>query len=135
MAGLIDTSVIIGFERRGHQDRLISELVAGEQLVVASITASELLAGVERASSASHRQQRLAFVEAVLRLVPVMPFDLHAARVHARVQAHLLSVGQQIGANDLLIAATALAHGMPILTENLRDFERVPGLTVQRPDW
>src|SRR5688572_21053322 len=118
MAGLIDTSVIIGFERRGHQDRLISVLVAGQLLALASITASELLSGVERANSLQRRQYRLAFVEAVLRIVPVIPFDLLIAREHARLDAQLRTVGQLIGANDLLFAATALTHEMSVLTEN-----------------
>jgi tRNA(fMet)-specific endonuclease VapC len=110
-------------------------LAAGEPLALASITASELLSGIERADSLEHRQRRLAFVETVLSIVPVLPFDLQVAREHARLDAQLRALGQQIGANDLLIAATALSHDMPVLTENLRDFERVPGLVVQRPDW
>jgi tRNA(fMet)-specific endonuclease VapC len=135
MARLIDTSVIIKFERQGHHQRLFSALTAGEALAVSSITASELLLGAERADTEDRRQQRFGFVDAVLRLIPALPFDLQAARVHARIQAQLLSAGQQIGANDLFIAATALAHNMPVLTENIRDFERVPGLVVHRPDW
>ena len=65
----------------------------------------------------------------------VVPFDLEAARIHARLAADLMAAGQAIGPNDLLIAATALAHGHAVLTHNLRHFERVPGLVVSRPDW
>ena len=43
--------------------------------------------------------------------------------------------GQTTGAHDLLIAATALAHGYGVMTDNIRDFERVPGLEVRQPDW
>jgi tRNA(fMet)-specific endonuclease VapC len=64
-----------------------------------------------------------------------LPFDLQAARVPAHIQAQLLAARQQIGANDLLIAATARARNMPVLTDNFRDFERVPNLVVQQPDW
>ena len=61
----------------------ISVLAAGESLALASITASEQLSGVERADTLERRQHRLAFVEAVLRIVPVLPFDLQVAREHA----------------------------------------------------
>ena len=67
--------------------------------------------------------------------MPVLPFDLLVARVHARVSAQLLDAGRLIGAHDLLIAATALAHGYAVLTQNLRDFRRVPGLDVRQPSW
>ena len=67
--------------------------------------------------------------------MPVIPFDLPAARIHGRLLARLLDAGQAIGAYDLMIAATALTHGYDVLTLNLRDFERVPGLVVRRPEW
>jgi predicted nucleic acid-binding protein len=135
MARLIDTSVVIQFERSGHPPEMISVLAAGQYIGLASITASELLAGIERADSIEHRERRAAFVEEVFRRVPTISFDLQVARVHARLGAQLLTIGRPIGANDLLIAATALSHGMSVLTENLRDFERVPGLIVERPGW
>jgi len=74
-------------------------------------------------------------VEAILERVPVLPFELRTARVHARTWAQLVSGGQSIGAHDLLIAATALAHGYAVLTQNRREFERVPGLVVRQPNW
>ena len=79
--------------------------------------------------------RREAFVEAVLQLAPTVPFDLRVARTHARLWSELAAAGQQVGAHDQLIAATALAHGYAVLTENLRDFQRVPGLAVRRPTW
>jgi tRNA(fMet)-specific endonuclease VapC len=57
------------------------------------------------------------------------------SRVHAPVWTHLLNASTPIGPHDLLIAATALAHGFEILTENLREFVSVPGLVVRRPTW
>jgi predicted nucleic acid-binding protein len=55
--------------------------------------------------------------------------------VYARVSARLLATGQAIAQNDAMIAATALAYGYAMLTHNIRHFERVPGLVVQRPEW
>ena len=61
-------------------------------------------------------------VKTILGLVPVIPFDLIVARTHARIWAELAAADQPIGAHDLLIAATALAHGYAVLTVNVQDF-------------
>lgn len=102
---------------------------------MASITASELLIGVHRSDSPARRLRREAFVEAILAALPVIAFDLRIARVYAQLSAQLAAAGQPIGAHDLLIAATALADGSAVLTLNMCDFARVPGLVVRQPDW
>ena len=122
-------------ERTGRRlDAFITEL--GEtNLLIAAITASELLLGVYGARPESRRAQRDALVEEVLKTLTVAPFDLAIAREHARLWSLLARQGQSIGPNDLLIAATAVYHGYSVFTENVREFARVPGLEVQRPDW
>jgi tRNA(fMet)-specific endonuclease VapC len=135
VAQLIDSSVFIALERRGQRLNDLAAAVPDVPLALASITASELLAGVHRADSPERRLRREAFVEAILERVPVLPFELRTARVHAQIWAHLMSGGRSIGAHDLLIAATALAHGYAVLTQNRREFERVPGLVVRQPNW
>ena len=136
MAQLIDSSVFIGLERRGLT---LSALADGnsyqEPVALAAITASELLFGVYRANTAQRRLRREAFVEAILEAVPVLPIDLMVARVHAEIWSQLLDEGHSIGAHDMLIAATAVAHGYAVLTDNVREFRRVPGLEVRQPDW
>ncbi len=91
--------------------------------------------GVHRANTADRRVRREAFVEAILHKVQVLPFDLHVARVHAQIGAELAAAGQPIGTHDLIIAATAIVNGYGVLTDNLRHFERVPGLIVRQPAW
>jgi tRNA(fMet)-specific endonuclease VapC len=136
MAQLIDISVFIGLERRGQQSfALATGAISSDQVALAAITASALLAGVHRANTPERRVRREAFVEAVLTMVPVLPFDLQVARTHAQLWAQLSAAGQPLGAHDLLVAATALSHGFSLLTDNLGDFNRIPGLTVARPDW
>lgn len=135
MAQLVDTSVFIALERRGASLANLAATAPNEAWVLASITTSELLAGVYRADTEARRLQRAAFVEAILAQLPVIPFDLAAARVHAQIWAELAASSQPIGANDLLIAATALAHDHIVLTHNLREFPRVPGLVAQQPNW
>lgn len=135
MARLIDSSVFIDLERRGQQLSALEATIPEEAVALAAITGSELLAGVFRAVPSPRRRRREAFVETVLEAFPVLPFGLAVARVHAQLVADLPAVGQLIGPNDLLIAATALAHGHELLTLHVREFARVPGLTVSRPDW
>lgn len=132
MATLIDSSILISAER-GRLD-LAGALgdLAAEPVAIAAITASELLHGVRRARPASRRARREAWVEALLAKLPILPFDLTVARTHAALWALLAEEGAPVGAHDLLIAATALAHGYSIATRDERSFSRVPGLTVRR---
>jgi predicted nucleic acid-binding protein len=135
LALLIDTSVLIGMERRGMQPEDFGGLAPPQSAALASITASELLVGVHRTTPESRRIRRETFVERLLGTILVLPFDLRVARAHAQLTATLAAAGRPIGAHDLIIAATALAHGFDVLTDNPRDFGRVPGLVVRRPDW
>jgi tRNA(fMet)-specific endonuclease VapC len=126
-AVLIDTSVLVDAERRGEalQDR-----VGEAERVISVITLSELLHGVQRADSAARRVRRQAFVEALIAVVEPVHITAQIARVHAEIWARLEAQGNIVGAHDLWIAATAIAHDMPLATTNRREFERVPGLTV-----
>ena len=135
MAQLIDASVFIALERRGQDPLTPTTTASDDRVGIAAITASELLVGVHRADSPQRRLRREAFVETILERIPVLPFDLRVARSHAQILAQLAATGQLIGANDLLIAATALSYGYSVLTDNLREFHRVPGLVVRQPTW
>ena len=135
MAQLIDATIFITLERRGQHTLDLPAIAPDERIGIAAITASEPLVGIHRADSPERRLQREAFVEAVFEQMPILPFDLRVARVHAQVWAQLTAAGQMIGAHDLLVAATALAHGYSVLTDNLQEFHRVPGLVVRRPNW
>ena len=130
MGVLIDASVLIEYER-GRID--LQEKLAGheeDEVFLSVITASELLHGVHRAQDARIRARRSAFVEAVLERFPILPVDLTTARVHAQLWADLASSGLLIGPHDLWLAAAAVAQGLTLLTANLREFKRVPGLVV-----
>jgi tRNA(fMet)-specific endonuclease VapC len=128
---VIDSSVLVAAER-GQLD-LQAALAdhRDEAFAMSAVTASELLHGVHRVAAA-RRAGAEAFVESLLQHLPVLPFDLLAARVHARLWATLLSKGQAVGERDLLIAATALAHGHAVVTRDERSFPRIPGLAVVR---
>jgi tRNA(fMet)-specific endonuclease VapC len=125
---LLDSSVLIRIERTGSTLALADD----EEVAIAAITASELLHGVHRADP-QRRAQREAFVEHVLRILPVYPFSLESARVHARVWADMAAAGHLIGPHDLILAATALALGWSVATYNVSEFRQVPGLVVHAP--
>jgi tRNA(fMet)-specific endonuclease VapC len=138
---VLDTTVFIELERatRGapaehameNVSRQLEELLgASEEVAIASLTASGLLHGVHRASD-EHRARREAFVETVLAAFPTLPFDLLAARTHARIWAGLAASGADVGAHDRIVAATAISVGWRIGTANTRHFERIPGLKVR----
>ena len=101
-------------------------------MAIAAVTASELLHGVHRAVEPSQRNRREAFVERLLADLPLIPFDLVVARVHARLSAELAANRSPVGAHDLLIAATALAVGYDVATRDERSFPKIPGLNVLR---
>lgn len=130
MAALIDTSVLIEAER-GHLD--LRSLVGkrDEDFFISVITASELLHGVHRSSSPAVGNTRLAFVEGILERFPIIGIDLATARAHARIWSQLSAAGKLIGMNDLWLAATCVSHGLRMITGNIREFKRVPGLSVE----
>lgn len=128
---VIDSSVLIAVER--GQLELSTVVEAGTSPVaLAAITASELLHGIHRAGTAAQRALREAFVERLLASIPVLPFNLAVARVHARVWADLAVQGITVGAHDLLIAATALANAGTVATRDERSFPKIPGISVLR---
>ena len=132
MGILIDSSILIHFERIGTD---ISTYVKGresEDVFLSVISASELLHGVHRATDRKIKAKRMAFVEGVLAAVPVLPVDLAVARSHSQLWADLAQQGMMIGVHDSWLAATCLAHGLRLATGNLREFKRVPGLEVEK---
>jgi tRNA(fMet)-specific endonuclease VapC len=133
MGVLIDASILIHAERGAINLAHRVERHRGDPFYLSVITASEMLHGVHRAMQPGTRARRAAFVEAVLERFPLLGIDLPTARVHAQVWADLASTGRLIGAHDLWLAATCLARDLTMVTANVREFERVPGLRVQ--DW
>jgi tRNA(fMet)-specific endonuclease VapC len=128
VALLIDTDLLIDLER-GAGNPEVEEHLGDEDRAISVITVSELLHGVLRATGA-RRTQRRAFVEYLLAGLQPIPITEPVARVHADIWADLANRGEPIGAHDLWIAATALAHGLGVATRNASDFERVTGLRV-----
>jgi tRNA(fMet)-specific endonuclease VapC len=124
---LIDTSVLVDAER---DRRVLDQLPQDAQHSISVITVSELLHGVHRAASDGVRIRRQVVVEALLAAIEQLPITPRVARLHAQIWAELQARGEIIGAHDLWIAATALAHGLTLATANTGEFERVPALDL-----
>jgi tRNA(fMet)-specific endonuclease VapC len=125
---LIDSSIFIAAERAQQPPGALLEQFGDQPVALSAITASELFHGAHRADGALRRGRREQFVGMVLQAVPILPFDLAVAQIHARLWADFQRRGERIGAHDLMIAATALAHDLTVATQNKRHFEKVEGL-------
>lgn len=99
-------------------------------MAVSTITVAELAYGVERSS---RPDQNRGAVEEFLALLEVMPLDASAAEHAGRIRAELAITGTPIGAYDALIAGQARSRGLVVVTNNTREFARVPGLLLE--DW
>lgn len=97
---------------------------------IPTIVEAELRTGAKKSD---HPQKNLLLVERFLGPFESVPFDSGCAREYAKLRARLESEGHPIGPNDMLIAATALAHSATLVTGNVREFSRVAGLEVE--DW
>jgi predicted nucleic acid-binding protein len=130
MGLILDTSILIADERGKFDMAGFLRSWPSPQMLISTITASELLHGIERAQDPTRRARRQHHVEQVLANLFVQPFDLAQARCHARIWAALEIRGQMIGAHDLQIAAAGLTFGHDLATLNAREFQRVTGLRV-----
>jgi tRNA(fMet)-specific endonuclease VapC len=100
------------------------------QLCISTITLMELIYGAEKSAAA---QKNLAVVEGFVARLEVLPYDNDAAAHTAMIRAELARAGTPIGPYDQMIAGHGRSQGLVIVTNNLREFERVAGLRTE--DW
>ena len=122
--GLADTSVFIA---RDAQRPMDVEAMP-DRLAVSVVTIAELRAGVLAATDANIRDRRLDTLTAALSLEPI-PIDVDVANAWARLRLALRDANQRMPVNDSWIAATAMALGVPVVTQD-DDFPAVAGLMV-----
>lgn len=123
MIGLADTSVFIAQEVGRPMEAALPE-----SLAVSVITIGELRLGVLLAVDLAARERRLSTLQVASRLEPI-PIDDRVAEAWAGLVARLREAGRRMPLNDSWIAATALAHVMPVVTQD-DDFDRIDGLEV-----
>lgn len=127
---LLDTDVCVAYLRGvpAIVEQLQSHL--DEDLRLPAMSAAELFYGAEKSDQ---RDDALEKVTALLELLPVVQTDDAALRAFGSVKALLERAGLPLPDADILIGATALSHGCPLATGNLRHFSRIPGLRIL--DW
>ncbi len=128
---MLDTDTCSYIMKRTN-DTILKHLqkVPVNDICISVISKAELLFGVELSP---RRSQDEAALNAFLQYVEVLDFPDEAAEHYAKIRAHLKTRGAMIGANDLLIAAHARSLALTLVTNNTREFRRVPGL--QTDNW
>lgn len=128
---LLDTNICIHVLK--HRDRqLLHKFRAIRHLCISTITLGELCYGIEH-GAASLRTRRYQQLEQFTSQLQLLTWDEEAARQYGAIRARLREQGMMIGNNDLLIAAQARANSSVLVTNNVREFSRIPDLTVE--DW
>jgi len=134
MSGLyfLDTNICVYALKGMHQPHLERRMRRGspKRIKVPAIVEAELRYGAAKSTN-ENRTQRA--IERLLSPYSSVPFDHACAAHYARVCRELETKGQPIGPNDLIIAATVLAHGGVLVTHNVGEFGRVVGLVSE--DW
>jgi tRNA(fMet)-specific endonuclease VapC len=131
---LLDTNVCIALLNENSprtEARVMSELKAGSQLSVSSVSVFELWYGMEKSARRESNIRKLSAF--LLNWVNTLALDAEDARAAGRIRVELESIGRRIGEYDTLIAGQALRHGMTLVTANVKEFGRVKNLSWE--DW
>lgn len=134
MGLVIDTNVFIDAENGRLDLSCLESFSDYGDAYIAAITVSELLTGVHLAKTVAIRIQRSAFAEGIIAKIPVLEFNEEVARCYGELYAHFLKSRAKANANvyDLQIAATCISHGYAVLTSNVADYNKVPGVNIVR---
>lgn len=122
-----DTCIYLRRRRPAEVVRRFASLEPGEA-VISVIAYGELLYGAEKHEA---RERLLRSLDELVRLLPVEPLPALASAAYGSIRAVLERRGQMIGNNDLWIAAHARTASLTLVTNNEREFRRVPGLKVE----
>lgn len=125
---LLDTNIVIYVIKRRPVEVLGLFNENAGRMAISSITLSELLHGAEKSTRVA---QNLAVVEDFASRLDVLPYTARASQHYGAIRAALERAGRPIGVNDLHIAAHARSEGLTLVTNNLVEFERVPGLLTE----
>jgi tRNA(fMet)-specific endonuclease VapC len=125
---MLDTNIAIyTLKSKPASVRSAFERHAGE-MCLSTVTLGDLIYGAEKSTQV---ERNLAVIEGLAARLEVCPFDVRAAMHFGQIRAELARSGQIIGPYDMMIAGHARALGLILVSNNLREFERVPGLRLQ----
>lgn len=131
MRYFLDTNILV-YGMKGRFPQIARELSSlnPDQVKIPAIVLAELICG---ALKSSDPQKAVSIAEQFVAPYEVVPFCRRCALFHGRVRARLEAKGTMIGPNDMIIAATVLAHDATLVTHNLREFQRIAELRTL--DW
>ena len=125
---LLDTNIVI-YTMKNRPQRVKRRFQQHHgQMGISTVTIGELVFGAEHSQQT---ERNLADLEALAARLEVLPFDNQAAYHFGQIRAALYRTGQPIGPYDVMIAGQARAAGLKLLTNNVKEFERVPGLLLE----
>lgn len=125
---MLDTNIVIYTIRNRPEKVRKAFNQHSDYLSISAVTLGELIYGAEKSAQV---ERNLADVEAFAARMDVIPFDADAAVHFGQVRAELAMAGKPIGPYDLMIAGHARSQGLILVTNNMREFKRVPGLRVE----
>jgi len=125
---LLDTNIVIyTMKNRPEQIRKKFQQHNGE-MGISTITLGELVFGAEHSQQV---ERNLADIEGMITRLEVLSFDVKAAYHFGQIRSELYRIGQPIGPYDMMIAGHARAYGLRLVTNNIKEFERVQGLLLE----
>lgn len=125
---LLDTNIVIYVIKRRPLEVLQTFNLHASRMAISVVTLAELLHGAEKSSQPG---ANLAVVEDFCSRLEVLPYGNKAAQHYGTIRAALERIGQPIGVNDLHIAGHARSEGLVLVTNNEKEFSRVPGLQIE----
>ena len=124
---MLDTNMVIyTVKNRPEQVRESFKRYQGS-MCISTVTLGELIYGAERSSQP---ERNLADIEGLAARLEVRPFDTNAAIHFGQLRAELYNLGKPIGPYDMMIVGHARSMGLIVVTNNTKEFERVPGLRI-----
>ncbi|OCQ99548.1 twitching motility protein PilT [Nostoc sp. MBR 210] len=131
MAYLLDTNACIQILNSSNSPVTQKILtIPAREIYICTVVYSELYYGAYKSKNVN---RNLSHLENLLAEFTDLPLNIQAAKIAGKIRAHLDTLGTPIGANDLLIAAIALANDLTLITHNTREFNRIDGLKYE--DW
>jgi tRNA(fMet)-specific endonuclease VapC len=129
MKYMLDTNICIYLIKQQPREVIdkFKGIIPGE-IAISSVTVAEMMYGVGKSQ---HKQRNKSALESFLAPLEIVDFDFKAAQHYGAIRAYLEKMGTPIGAYDLMIAAHALSLGLILVTNNEREFQRIPNLIVE----
>jgi tRNA(fMet)-specific endonuclease VapC len=125
---LLDTNIVIYVLKRRPPELLSTFNANASRMAISSITLAELMHGAGKSQQVG---KNLSAIEDFCTRLEVLPYGMKAAQHYGAIRAALEKIGQPIGVNDLHIAGHARSEGLVLVTNNIAEFERVPGLELE----